>query len=47
MVGWCCTLAMRFRSFTAFHGIMKTLLGTAKCTGGIGKYVGEFASMKN
>ena len=34
------------RSFAAVHGILKILFGiiTAKCTGGIGEHVGEFAS---
>jgi len=44
MVGWRYPLAMWFRSFAAVHGIMKMLLGIAKCTGSVGEHVGEFAS---
>jgi len=33
---------MWFRSFAAVYGIVKVLLGMAKCTGGVGEHVGEF-----
>ena len=35
------------QKFAAIHGIVKILLGIAKCNGSIGKHFGEFASMKN
>ena len=34
------------QNLAAVHGIVKMLLEIAKCTGGIGEHVGEFASMK-
>jgi len=39
---WDYALAMRYRSFAAVYGIVKKLLGIAKCTGSIGEHVGEF-----
>jgi len=35
------------QKFAAIHGMMKMLLGIAKCTGSIGEHVGELLAWKN